>query len=113
MKYINCINMHHHHHPQIFLLSLPFLFIISSTVLAHEPDKISLVAPITKDTNTSLHRITLNYVEKYVIDLGAPFLWRYCQFPLSPIPCSSPQCQADQSYKCPLPKTKPKNGKCT
>ncbi|KAJ1428767.1 Xylanase inhibitor, C-terminal [Sesbania bispinosa] len=100
------------HHPQIFLVSLA---LISFTVLSHQPDKISLVAPITKDTNTSLHSITVNYAERYVIDLDAPFFWRYCQFPLSLIPCSSPQCSAGQSYlspMCPSSKNKPKNGKC-
>lgn len=106
---INYVKMHH---PHILLLSLAS---ISFTVLARQPDEISLVAPVTQDTKTSLHSVTLNNAGRYVINLDAPFSWRYCQFPHSLISCSSPQCYAARSYvspKRPLLKNKPRYGKC-
>ncbi|KAI4317758.1 hypothetical protein L6164_025601 [Bauhinia variegata] len=96
---------------QISLLSLVF---ISFTVLALEPSQ-TLVAPITKDTNTSLYSINLNYVERYVIDLDATFSGRHFSFQQTLISCSSPQCSAARSYsspQCSPSRNKDANGKC-
>ncbi|KAL3507976.1 hypothetical protein ACH5RR_033358 [Cinchona calisaya] len=81
------------HLSKLFLLLLAF---IPYEVYASQPHK-TLVAPITKDTNTSLYSIRININEKYVIDLSAPFLWYTCppQHPL--VICRSPQCLQAQS----------------
>lgn len=78
-------------------LSLLLLSIISYEVSAAQPQK-TLVASITKDTNTSLYSITLNLHENYVIDLTAPFLWYTCPVQHPRVICRSPQCLQAQSY---------------
>ncbi|KAJ9182057.1 hypothetical protein P3X46_006090 [Hevea brasiliensis] len=80
-------------------LALIFLFVLAfvSYEVSAQPYK-TLVAPINKDTSTSLYSITLNSNEKYVIDINAPFLWFICPFPSPPVPCSSLECIQGRTY---------------
>ncbi|OMO74345.1 Peptidase A1 [Corchorus olitorius] len=80
-------------HPFTVLFLIAFSFISVSAL----PYK-TLVAPIVKDTKTSLYSITLNSREKYVIDINAPLSWRLCQTPASPVSCYAPQCIQARSF---------------
>ncbi|OMO74297.1 Peptidase A1 [Corchorus olitorius] len=86
-----------HPFPLLFLIAL-FSFISLQVSALPLPNK-TLVAPIIKDPQTSLYTITLNYREKYVIDINAPLSWRLCQKnPPSPVSCSAPQCTQARSF---------------
>ncbi|OMO74298.1 Peptidase A1 [Corchorus olitorius] len=82
-------------HPFSVLVLIAFAFI--SLEVSALPYK-TLVAPITKDTKTSLYSITLNSREKYVIDINAPLSWRLCQTPASSVSCYAPQCIQARSF---------------
>lgn len=58
----------------------------------------ALVAPISKDSPTSLYSITLNTNEKYVIDLGSPFPWRHCRKGDPHAACTAPLCTSARRY---------------
>ncbi|OMO95273.1 Peptidase A1 [Corchorus capsularis] len=77
----------------LFLIAFAFISLQVSAL----PNK-TLVAPIIKDSKTSLYTITLNSHEKYVIDINAPLSWRLCPNPPSPVSCSAPQCYQARSF---------------
>ncbi|KAI6683735.1 hypothetical protein NL676_029648 [Syzygium grande] len=70
-------------------------------VSAFRPYK-ALVAPITKDTATSLYSTTFNFHENYVVDLGAPFSWSTCPYKHPLVTCRSAPCESARSYLSPL-----------
>ncbi|KAI3948743.1 hypothetical protein MKX01_022157 [Papaver californicum] len=84
------------------LSSIVFIFLSSNCVSGSAQPYHALVAPITKDLKTSLYSITLNIHEKYVIDLGGPFLWYHCPKKYPTVPCASPACSSAKSYFSPL-----------
>lgn len=83
---------------KLFVLILPL--IISHHQISAQPYK-TLVAPIRKDTTTSLYTITLNSHQHYVIDLTAPLSWYNCSPPHPLVVCHSPPCTEAQSYPSP------------
>ncbi|MCL7021524.1 hypothetical protein MKW94_016568 [Papaver nudicaule] len=83
------------------LSSIVFIFSSSNCVSGLAQPYHALVAPITKDLKTSLYSITLNINEKYVIDLGGPFLWYRCPKRYPTVPCSSPVCSSLKPYSSP------------
>ncbi|KAI3863071.1 hypothetical protein MKW98_015529 [Papaver atlanticum] len=92
------------HHLFLFttLSSIVFIFSSSNCVSGLAQPYHALVAPITKDLITSLFSITLNIHEKYVIDLGGPFLWYRCPKKYPTVPCASPACSSVKPYFSPL-----------
>ncbi|KAL3626223.1 hypothetical protein CASFOL_029772 [Castilleja foliolosa] len=91
-KLINLINL--------FILSLIFIFHEASS----QPHT-TLVAPLTKDTKTSLYTITLNSNERHIIDLSAPFSWRHCPPHRPTVKCFSTECI--QATYLPIPSCSP------
>ncbi|XP_052208045.1 probable aspartic proteinase GIP2 [Diospyros lotus] len=86
-------------HPiNLFLLFLAFIHPFKS-VSSAQPFK-TLVAPIHKDTKTSLFTLTLK--QNYLLDLSAPLSWIQCPQPHPTVPCTSPQCTQATSYLSPL-----------
>ncbi|KAI3443216.1 uncharacterized protein J3R85_000135 [Psidium guajava] len=77
------------------------LALARSHASAYQPYK-TLVAPITKDTTTSLYTATLSFHENYVVDLGAPFSWYSCPDKHPPVACKAAQCMSARSYLSPL-----------
>ncbi|KAI3469523.1 hypothetical protein Pfo_026186 [Paulownia fortunei] len=90
----------------INLTNLFGLFLILISYEASAQPYTTLVAPLKKDTATSLYTITLNSQKRYVVDLSAPFSWQRC--PLHhhpPVACMSTECFQAQyllSPSCPL-----------
>ncbi|KAI6683728.1 hypothetical protein NL676_029641 [Syzygium grande] len=82
-------------------LVLLALALAGSHVSAFQPYK-TLVAPITKDTTTSLYSTTLNFRENYIVDLGAPFSWYTCPYKHPLVTCKAPPCVSARSYLSPL-----------
>ncbi|KAH6816480.1 hypothetical protein C2S51_021300 [Perilla frutescens var. frutescens] len=90
----------------LFLLSL-FLIFNESTAQPHT----TLVAPLNKDTATSLYTILLNSGDRYVVDIAAPFSWRRCPSRGHPtVACFTTECfQATYlPSPCPPPPTSSK-----
>lgn len=94
-------------------LLLLALALAGSHVSAFPPYK-TLVAPITKDTTTSLYTTTLNFHENYLVDLGAPFSWYSCQYKHPPVTCKAAPCMSARSYLSPLcpPSSSSSNNRC-
>uniref|UniRef100_A0A0E0CCR1 Peptidase A1 domain-containing protein n=1 Tax=Oryza meridionalis TaxID=40149 RepID=A0A0E0CCR1_9ORYZ len=53
----------------------------------------ALVAPITKDTKTGLHTLSISN-KKYLLDLSGQLLWSPCSPSHPTVPCSSGECAA-------------------
>ncbi|GFP83984.1 basic 7s globulin 2 [Phtheirospermum japonicum] len=85
------------------------LFILSLIFLSHEASsqaQTTLVAPLNKDTKTSLYTITLNSNERHVIDLSAPFSWHHCpSHRPTTVECFSTECI--QATYLPMPSCSP------
>ncbi|TVU34699.1 hypothetical protein EJB05_16546, partial [Eragrostis curvula] len=62
-------------------------------VQASSPSIQALVAPITKDTETSLYTLSLSR-KQYLLDLSGPLLWSPCSAAHPTVPCSSGECAA-------------------
>ncbi|CAA0806630.1 Eukaryotic aspartyl protease family protein [Striga hermonthica] len=93
----------------IYFLTLTSLLLL---LISHEASsQQTLLAPLNKDTQTSLYTITLNSNERHVIDLSAPFSWRHCSSPRQhTVDCVSAQCIQAQyllSPSCPISFTNP------
>ncbi|XP_030516887.1 probable aspartic proteinase GIP2 [Rhodamnia argentea] len=95
------------------LVLLALALACSHASASYQPYK-TLVAPITKDTATSLYTATLNFHESYVIDLGAPFSWCSCPYKHPPVACKAAQCMSARSYLSPLcpPSSSSSNNLC-
>lgn len=81
--------------PMMFI-NLRNLFLLFLILISYESSAqpyTTLVAPLKKDTTTSLYTIILNSGERYVIDLSAPFSWRRCPSRHHPtVACFSTEC---------------------
>ncbi|OVA05509.1 Peptidase A1 [Macleaya cordata] len=86
----------------IFFFTLALIISPTSTILVSAQPYKGLVSPITKDPTTSLYSLTLNFHEKYVIDIGGPFLWYHCPKKYLTVSCYSPECLNATSYFSPL-----------
>ncbi|CAO2196303.1 unnamed protein product [Urochloa humidicola] len=62
-------------------------------VQASSPPIQALVAPITKDGDTSLYTLSLSH-KQYLLDLSGQLLWAPCSPAHPTIPCSSGECAA-------------------
>ncbi|KAI3805253.1 hypothetical protein L1987_27462 [Smallanthus sonchifolius] len=98
-----------------------FLVSLSHDVLSQSLHFNTLVLPVTKDANTSLHKVswwhnkpTWDRESYYLIDLDAPFAWKDCVVHRTKIPClleegcrntlycEHPYCQEAHSYRNPI-----------
>ncbi|KAL6853462.1 hypothetical protein ACP4OV_019491 [Aristida adscensionis] len=68
-----------------------------SLVQASSPIR-ALVAPIIKDTETSLYTLSLSR-KQYLLDLSGPLLWSPCSPSHPTVPCSSGECAAASGDK--------------
>nr|CAB3475377.1 unnamed protein product [Digitaria exilis] len=78
------------------LISSPSIHNNLRIVQASSPPIQALVAPITKDTATSLYTLSLSQ-RQYLLDLSGPLLWSPCSTPHPTVPCSSGDCAAAAS----------------
>lgn len=82
------------------------LFLLSLFFISHQSSAQPLVAPLNKDTATSLYTILLNSGDRYVVDIAAPFSWQRCPSRRHPtVVCFTSECfQATYlPSPCPLP----------
>ncbi|OVA02959.1 Peptidase A1 [Macleaya cordata] len=87
------------------LLHLPltiFALILFSVPNVSAEQYHALVAPLTKDTHTSLFSLTLKPNENYVIDLESPFLWYNCPKYYPAVASGTAECLATQAHFSPL-----------
>ncbi|RLM62189.1 hypothetical protein C2845_PM14G13410 [Panicum miliaceum] len=87
------------------LFSLPSIHL--RLARASSPPIQALVAPITKDTDTSLYTLSISR-KQYLLDLSGPRLWSPCSPTHPTVPCSSGECAAAGSG---APKFR--DGQCT
>ncbi|XP_058076415.1 chitinase CLP-like [Magnolia sinica] len=89
---------------QKLLQLIIFTFItISPYVSSAVPHHLrALVAPITKDTLTSLYTLTLNNNQSFVLDITGNLLWSECPQNHPLISCKSHKCTMAHSFQSPL-----------
>uniref|UniRef100_A0A0E0JTE7 Peptidase A1 domain-containing protein n=1 Tax=Oryza punctata TaxID=4537 RepID=A0A0E0JTE7_ORYPU len=84
------------HIPRIILdgeIFIPGQASQGSKVQASSPKIQALVAPITKDTKTGLHTLSISN-KNYLLDLSGQLLWSPCSPSHPTVPCSSGECAA-------------------
>lgn len=77
---------------QAFFLAIIF-FILVQLQASPSPAIQALVAPITKDTKTGLHTLSISN-KNYLLDLSGQLLWSPCSPSHPTVPCSSGECAA-------------------
>ncbi|KAI5020355.1 hypothetical protein ZWY2020_045243 [Hordeum vulgare] len=87
---------------------LLLLVLAASLVAVASSKRLPVLAPITKDTATSLYTIPLHDGANLVLDIAGPLVWSTCDGgqPPAEIPCSSPTCLLANAYPapgCPAP----------
>lgn len=98
--------MTHHLHPsplKLILFGITLLLITSLPLTqGQQPIINALVAPVRKDSCTTLYTIGLNSTKNYLIDLTGPFVWGPCPESYSLVHCTAPICTETHVYDCPV-----------
>ncbi|KAF7039958.1 hypothetical protein CFC21_049897 [Triticum aestivum] len=85
------------------------LLLLAASLVALASSKgLPVLAPVTKDTATSLYTIPFHDGASLVLDVAGPLVWSTCDGgqPPAEIPCSSPTCLLANAYPapgCPAP----------
>ncbi|XP_020150054.1 chitinase CLP [Aegilops tauschii subsp. strangulata] len=85
------------------------LLVLAASLAALASSKgLPVLAPVTKDTATSLYTIPFHDGANLVLDVAGPLVWSTCDGgqPPAEIPCSSPTCLLANAYPapgCPAP----------
>ncbi|XP_078158940.1 chitinase CLP-like [Carex rostrata] len=66
-----------------------------------QPKVNALVAPITKDSFTSLYTVTLNSTKQYLIDLAGPVVWSPCPENYGSVESAASICNETNSFRYP------------
>ncbi|KAF3340917.1 basic 7S globulin 2-like protein [Carex littledalei] len=94
-----------HPHPlplSLILFGITLLTSLLPLTLGQQPVVNALVAPITKDSCTSLYTIALNSTQQYLIDLTGRFVWGPCPTFYYPVHCTAPICNEARFSDCPI-----------
>ncbi|XP_078158754.1 chitinase CLP-like [Carex rostrata] len=92
-----------HPHPlplSLILFSITILTSLLPLTLGQQPVVNALVAPITKDSCTSLYTIALNSTKQYLIDLTGRFVWGPCPTNYGLVQCTAPICTEARYSDC-------------
>ncbi|KAJ3691752.1 hypothetical protein LUZ61_020916 [Rhynchospora tenuis] len=82
------------------LLALPLLASLPLT-LGQQPKVNALVAPITKESSTSLYTISLNSTKQLLVDLAGPVVWSTCPANYGLVQCTAPICNEALAFRYP------------
>ncbi|KAF3340919.1 basic 7S globulin 2-like protein [Carex littledalei] len=87
----------------LILFGITLLTSLLPLTLGKQPAVNALVAPITKDSCTSLYTIALNSTKQYLIDLTSPFVLGPCPPDYTLVHCTAPICyDANHRSDCPI-----------
>lgn len=85
----------------VILLAIISLLTSLPLSLGQQPKVNALVAPITKDSSTSLYTVALNSTKQFLIDLAGPVVWSPCSPNYSLVHCTAPICDEALSFRYP------------